>query len=858
MLTFKMTKSFLFKWRSTIVLVAAWCGVFATLPDPAEAAISRGGSLEGRGHSSDSRILELRRSDSKSKIKKIMICSPADDFGFQRTVLLTFLGRPGTVTDSDVAQLQQTIGEIYNLVAACPSMTGGFLDLLQVNISRNDFNSFGSTFSTSPGANLTQEFTYIATVRGNCRGCRATPFQLFSASSSSRRVRSLTSYSPAEDYDGAAGSNKVRDNDGPPQPPIQVCLCPVPSQSLFLDTFNSLMAIPANATSWRMAVTLPSSVDKLVDITELNSFTPCVPNGTTFETVIAINLPSWNATVANQSDLTSQYALLASLVVQSYNSINALNTGGVCDTSFIFLLNATITPGLDIPGNDVTPMDRRGVQVQFKARGGCGKQCPGIPPNIVAASDGRRRKLEEWPGQQMQLERHQEAIDVMSEGSLMYNTRPHLRRLPFVDGSCFCAINATLRLPTEAEFLNAFNSHLALLEAANLTTIVGNATSVVQVVPANCSLDVNYFLDSVEIGLTGFPFANANLSSAESAQLSQAFMTTYNDLAQEYCDPLFRTVETVQLSDINRVQSSVPAGTSVFLVFNVTGRCRGCSSSTVLCNDSVNHGRALEFESQDASPSSFVDATSASLQQLDNENYRGLQATINQTEQCYCNIHPIAYRSPNDAEFLAAFNNTLAALGLNVAVTSIFEGSFTLAPSKSPSARPTPPPSPLPTASPTLAPSNPPTLFRTTPPTFVPTVAPYNPPTLLPTAPPTFVPVNPPTHLPTARPTFVPTVAPVNPPTQLPTTRPTFVAPSNPPTPLPTAPPTLVPTVAPTNPPTLLPTVPPTFVPTVAPTNPPTPLPTAPPTDAPVNPPTRLPTRRPTFVPTMFNPNPIP
>lgn len=120
------------------------------------------------------------------------ICSLVDDFHFQRSVLLTFQGRPGHINDTDIVTLQRrAMSQVYNQVAACRTSPGGFLNILQVNISRNEVDSFGSTISETASQNITRQF-HSQTVRGACRGCQATSFRLFSSTSPSRQGRSLT------------------------------------------------------------------------------------------------------------------------------------------------------------------------------------------------------------------------------------------------------------------------------------------------------------------------------------------------------------------------------------------------------------------------------------------------------------------------------------------------------------------------------------------------------------------------------------------------------------------------------------------------------------------------------------------
>jgi Fe-S cluster biogenesis protein NfuA len=601
-------------------------------------------------------------------------CSSRDYFRFRRSILVTFLGRPGSVSDADVDKLQNHLVQAYNQAAACHNAFGGFRRLRRAKILRNQITSFGSSSPQTPSAELTQNFTVTATVQGECRGCKASPFRLFSDKSTPRRMH---------------------------------CVCPIPLKSSILHFFNRFVRYSPSEIR-RMKTVLPSSIDLLEDITELESYSPCNPTEDTFHTFITIDFTEETLNITDQS----QNPILEQAVLQSYNNLNALGTADVCDNFFVTITDVQVVVSPKTAGYGLTSMNRRNLKQSaavstkdfiFSITGKC-RGCLGNPPSLFDDVSGRRRHLNQWPMTIMEEKQqsHQQTTQAQHDVSDVSSAMLWLdsRRLPVVSGGCYCPVYATqFRRPTQSEFVNSLNIRLRLLEAANLINIVGAATETLQDVPVNCSSEENFFNDTVGVTLGGYALNSTNLSSTQEAQLTQAFITSYNSLAQQYCDPLFRTIYSVQLEEViqsrrvlcekegmrtrsgnNRLlapssahgSASKPTGVSeATFVFSVTGHCRGCPSSTPLFNDAIVAGRMLDYLFViKETPTTSREHAKATSQQGGNERLRQLQET-NLTAECYCDLNSLGDRAPNETEFTEAFAEMLASANIASSVITI-------------------------------------------------------------------------------------------------------------------------------------------------------------------------------------------
>jgi hypothetical protein len=104
---------------------------------------------------------------------------------------------------------------------------------------------------------------------------------------------------------------------------------------------------------------------------------------------------------------------------------------------------------------------------------------------------------------------------------------------------CFCPLNATIQevQPTIQEFVEALQGQL---EDDGVPLEVKDA----QELEPSCSKDTVSFFKTVIVELAT---CEAGLIDNDISLLEDAFVSTYNGLAMEYCDPYFRTLETAKI-----------------------------------------------------------------------------------------------------------------------------------------------------------------------------------------------------------------------------------------------------------------------------------------------------------------------
>ncbi len=280
-------------------------------------------------------------------------------------------------------------------------------------------------------------------------------------------------------------------------------------------------------------IALPPSVDSLENITQLDSYR-CNSTDQTFETFLTIDITEAKLNLRDVS-------ILEQAVLQTYNNLNALGTGDVCDNLFLTITEVQIdvTPGNTDDGSFLLrrilkqSASSSTKNVVFGISGNC-RGCS-ESPSLFNDVSGRRRLLDEGP--MITVERKQQQTEWAENDT---------------SNVCYCPVNTTqFGRPTQSAFVNALNDRLGVLAAANLTNLNNNSvTEVFQDAPVNCSSLVNTFHDTVQVTLAGYALNSTNLISDQAAQLAQAFATTYNTLTQQYCDPLFRTIISVQIVEV--------------------------------------------------------------------------------------------------------------------------------------------------------------------------------------------------------------------------------------------------------------------------------------------------------------------
>jgi len=206
--------------------------------------------------------------------------------------------------------------------------------------------------------------------------------------------------------------------------------------------------------------------------------------------------------------------------------------------------------------------------------------------------------------------------------------------------TCTCDPNASEdRGPTRWDFRSEFKTVVNRLKSEGKLAAVKTVDDVIELEPVTCEADEDEFEAVIIVKLSEAP-------TPEDIQALQfGFQDSYNEIANYYCDPLFRRVEDVKAKDITgesrRLQSRKPVCTRKINMncrkprwkFRIKGRCRGgCTSNTRLFNDASGR-RSLEEVVLD----------------------RRLEAD----DTCYCSTQPSARHAPDLALFEAVYNRTV-------------------------------------------------------------------------------------------------------------------------------------------------------------------------------------------------------
>jgi hypothetical protein len=195
---------------------------------------------------------------------------------------------------------------------------------------------------------------------------------------------------------------------------------------------------------------------------------------------------------------------------------------------------------------------------------------------------------------------------------------------------CFCPLNATIQevQPTIQGFVEALRGQL---EDNGVPLGVKDAQELEH---ASCSNDTVSFSKTVIVELAT---CEAGLIDDDISILEDAFVSTYNGLAMEYCDPYFRTLETAKIIE----QGELTSDGNLPVKVQVTGKCRGCDPEKISIYDF---------------PTTVI---SSSRRLFHNTHPSQRRLAI---EACYCKADPIDNRAPSEAEFINAYHNSVSSL----------------------------------------------------------------------------------------------------------------------------------------------------------------------------------------------------
>jgi hypothetical protein len=163
--------------------------------------------------------------------------------------------------------------------------------------------------------------------------------------------------------------------------------------------------------------------------------------------------------------------------------------------------------------------------------------------------------------------------------------------------------------------------------------------------PLLCSGDIVSFSETLIVELEICETADID---QDIAFLEESFVSTYNALVMEYCDPDFRFLETALVVEQG---APTPAG-NLPVEFEVTGKCNGCDPDKASIYD---------FPTVVTASSRMLMATRTAPPRMLEE--------LNST--CYCKANALANRAPSETEFINAYRTRVSSLEVLSCVESV-------------------------------------------------------------------------------------------------------------------------------------------------------------------------------------------
>ena len=182
-----------------------------------------------------------------------------------------------------------------------------------------------------------------------------------------------------------------------------------------------------------------------------------------------------------------------------------------------------------------------------------------------------------------------------------------------VDDDCTCQSGAASGEPTRSEFEDAFSDTVDSYIAARKVKSIKKVGTVSEVADVTCPGKASMRKTNFSVGLTG--------CTAGSADISNAFQFSMNELLTTFCNSEYRTVTGVSFIGKDGTYDS----------FAVRFTCQGCADGSQLLDVSRRRTRAL------------IPSTT----KIGDENVRILPEA---NGKCYCDVDAVASRRPTEME----------------------------------------------------------------------------------------------------------------------------------------------------------------------------------------------------------------
>jgi hypothetical protein len=225
-------------------------------------------------------------------------------------------------------------------------------------------------------------------------------------------------------------------------------------------------------------------------------------------------------------------------------------------------------------------------------------------------------------------------------------------------GACVCPVGAEPHVPTTAEFQIAYNETVQQLKASQQIRSIDAFSEAIELEEVKCSSNVSIL--SSEVSLT-VSVESLDLTAQDIKALEQAFVESYNNLADNACDPKFRTVINATLLEVteasqssnrrlmNQRPTSKPTS-SANLKFIPKYFCRDCDKGTNLFRNGNDAPRLLD-----------------PLGEKIMMSHRRLQ----QGNTCFCDTNFVTTEPPSKTEFALEFEITVEILDVSTTVVEV-------------------------------------------------------------------------------------------------------------------------------------------------------------------------------------------
>jgi hypothetical protein len=280
-------------------------------------------------------------------------------------------------------------------------------------------------------------------------------------------------------------------------------------------------------------------------------------------------------------------------------------------------------------------------------------------------------------------------------------------------GSCYCPPGSIKATPSEEEIVEAFKEAVDELKEEGAIPFIEEVQELEEVAVVQCVVETNGFATTLSVDFFAyFDLINSNDMEA----IATTFNTTYNELAQGYCDSLFRRSLGVGNVMYGQVSLTDEFGISrVRFTLTIDGQCRNCQDNDPLLatNGVVSSRRAMAEE-----------------------------------DLCFCDSQTLGTRPPSEREFedefRVAWDGVRRRARRHLGTENVLDlapdpigGNWqspapTILPSNAPSSTPTSHPSGSPSEKPSLHPSMEPSAFPSPLPSSFPSSFPSTFPSLLP------------------------------------------------------------------------------------------------------------------------------